>query len=136
MKKVILILTILLFVMTESRGQRQASRDDIIPINVTRTYSPQKEVILQDFTDVEYVVLETNDDFVNQGRVMEIGNKYILVTNHINDGDIFIYDRHGKALRKINRKGQGGEEYTSIFNIALDEENDEVFVNDIMIKKF
>jgi hypothetical protein len=37
----------------------------------------------------------------------------------------------GKALRKINRKGRGGEEYLNIFNITLDEDKGEMFVNDI-----
>ena len=38
------------------------------------------------------------------------------------DGDIFIYDRKtGKGLKKINREGQGGEEYTFIQRIVLDE---------------
>ena len=53
-----------------------------------------------------------------------------MVKNSINDGDIFIFDRKtGKGLRKINRKGQGGEEYNSISGITLDEDNSEIFVN-------
>ncbi|MDR2679260.1 MAG: 6-bladed beta-propeller, partial [Tannerella sp.] len=57
------------------------------------------------------------------------------VRNRNDDGDIFVYDRTGKALRKINRKGQGGEEYVNILNITLDEDNEEMFVNDIYAKK-
>jgi len=85
--------------------------------------------------DVEYVKLETNDVFVNQGYVMDIGKEIILVRNRVNDGDIFVYDRNGKALRKINRKGQGGEEYTSISSITLDEDNGEMFVNDENLRR-
>ena len=80
--------------------------------------------------DVEYIPLETNDEFVNQGYVQAVGEKYIIVTNYVNDGNIFVYDRNGKAIRKINRKGQGGEEYISCRSITLDEENEELFVND------
>lgn len=29
--------------------------------------------------DVEYVALETNDDFINQGIVLDIGNEFVLV---------------------------------------------------------
>ena len=53
----------------------------------------------------------------------------------MSDGNIFVYDRSGKAIRKINRKGQGGEEYTSCRSITLDEENEELFVNDNYAKK-
>lgn len=38
--------------------------------------------------DVEYIPLETNDDFVNQGFVQAIGKEFILVKNYRDDGDI------------------------------------------------
>ena len=135
MKTLIFIETILLLVMT-SCGSDNASTDGFITIDVTKSsYSPQKELVLQDFMDVEYIPLETNDEFVNQGYVNAIGEKYIIVTNYREDGDIFVYDRNGKAIRKINRKGQGGEEYISCLKIILDEENEELFINDFLARK-
>jgi hypothetical protein len=130
MKKAILILAVFLIVTTDGRGQRQTGNDDFITVNVTKSYSPKKELILQDFMDVEYIALETNDDFLNQGVVLDIGREIILVKNENRDGDIFVYDRTGKALRKINHRGQGPEEYILPFEIALDEGNGEMFVND------
>ena len=111
------------------------SYDDIITVDVRRNYSSKKELILQDFMDVEYIVLETNDDFVNQGVVLDVGNEFMLVRNRLNDGDIFIYDRQGKALRKINHKGQGPEEYITYQNIILDEEKGEIFINNSSSQK-
>ena len=108
--------------------QSDIQSDDFITVDVMANY-PKKELILQDFMDVEYIPLETNNDFVNQGIVMDIGEKFIIIVNRINDGDIFLYDRNGKALRKINRFGQGGEEYTNITSIILDEDDDEMFIN-------
>ena len=135
MKTLIYIETILLLVMT-SCGKDNASTDGFITVDVTKSsYSPKKELVLQDFMDVEYIPLETNDEFVNQGYVNAIGEKYIIVTNYREDGDIFVYDRNGKAIRKINRKGQGGEEYISCLKIILDEENEELFVNDFLARK-
>ena len=40
-----------------------------------------------------------------------------------------------KAIRKINRKGQGGEEYISCRSVTLDEENNEMFINDFLARK-
>lgn len=135
MKTLIFIETILLLVMT-SCGSDNTSTDGFITVDVTKSsYSPKKELILQDFMDVEYIPLETNDEFVNQGYVNAIGEKYIIVTNYREDGDIFVYDRNGKAIRKINRKGQGGEEYISCLKIILDEENEELFINDFLARK-
>jgi hypothetical protein len=98
-------------------------------VDVTKSY-PKKELILQEFMDVEYIALETTDDFLCQGEVQAIGTEFIIVKNRINDGDIFIFDRNGKGLRKINRRGQSGEEYSNILGITLDEYNSEMFVID------
>ena len=136
MKQTILFLAICLIVTTESRGQRQAGNEELITVDVTKSYSATKELILQDFMDVEYIALETNDDFLNQGLVMDIGKKIIIVSNRINDGDIFIYDRSGKAIRKINHKGaQTSREYNQFLGITLDEDKNEMFVNDPSIRR-
>ena len=109
--------------------------DDLIVVDVTKSYSTRKALILQDFMDVEYIALETNDEFLHQGNVLDIGEKYILVKNQVSDGDIFIYDRYGKALRKINRKGDGSEEYNNFRYAVLDEISEEIFITDNMKKK-
>ena len=75
MTRINLIFFIILFMIAESRGQRQ----DLITVDIRKNYSLKKELFLQDFMDVEYVVLETNDDFFNQGVVMDIGKEAILV---------------------------------------------------------
>ena len=135
MKRIITITAIMLIAIAGCEKGKQ-STGNLITVDVTKSYSSKKELILQDFMDVEYIALETNDDFLNQGFVQGIGKEIILVKNRTSDGDIFVYDRTGKSLRKINRKGQGGEEYTNIYNITLDEENEEMFVNDISKRKF
>lgn len=136
MKKSTALLTILLFIITGGIGCKQSAtqNEEIITVDVRATY-PKKELILQDFMDVEYIALETNDNFVNQGFVQAIGKEVILVKNYKNDGDIFVYDRTGKAIRKINRKGQGGEEYTFCRSITLDDDNHEIFINDHYARK-
>lgn len=133
MKRIILILTIIV-VIVGCRSGKQAN-DDLITVDVTKSYSPKKELILQDFMDVEYVPLETKDGFYNQGVVQAIGSEFMLVRNRNDDGDIFVYDRWGKALRKINHKGKGGEEYTNILGITLDEDNNEMYVNNHYARK-
>ncbi|MDR1154045.1 MAG: 6-bladed beta-propeller [Bacteroidales bacterium] len=135
MKKVIFILTISFIVLSDSRGQKQTGNSDLIKVDVRKNYSQKRELILQDFMDVEYIALETKDDFYNQGVVMDVGKEVIIVKNRINDGDIFVYSRTGKALRKINRMGKGPEEYILNYGITLDEGNGEMFINDMPAKK-
>ena len=128
MKRIESILVFILLVMAGCGGGKQLT-DDFITVDVTANY-PHKELILQDFMDVEYIALETTDEFLNQGNVLAIGKKIIAVRNNFNDGNIFIYDRNGKAVRKINRRGGSGEEYTDIYGLILDEDNDEMYVNE------
>ena len=129
----IFFLSILL--ITTGCKRLDQTADDLITVDVTNNSFPKKELALQDFMDVEYIPLETNDDFVNQGFVQAIGKEFILAKNYRDDGDIFVYDRTGKAIRKINRKGQGGEEYISCRSVTLDEENNEMFINDFLARK-
>jgi hypothetical protein len=105
-------------------------------VDVTASY-PKKELILQDFLDVEYIPLETNDEFLTMAYMQDIGEEVIIVRNRnrSSDGDIFFFDRKGKSLRKINRQGPGAEEYTFLLKIILDEDNNEIFVNDHQSKK-
>ena len=127
MKRANILLTALLLTLAGCSGGKQ-SADDLITIDVSKSY-PKKELIIQDFMDVEYIPLETNDEFLTQGAVQDVGKEYLLVKNRNNDGDIFIFDRKtGKGLRKINRQGQGAEEYTRINGMILDESNSEIFV--------
>lgn len=138
MKRSTIISATILFVMFGFIGcnQSKPQSEGLIIVDVTNTDYPIKELILQDFMDVEYIALETNDDFINQGFVQSIGQKIIVVKNGINDGDIFIYKRKtGEAIRKFNHKGQGAEEYVAISGIVLDEDKHEMFVTDNETRK-
>ena len=127
MKNQNLILVFILLVVAGCEKNKQQV-DDLITVDVTTSY-PKKELVLQDFMDVEYIALETTDQFLTQGLVRDVGKEYLLATNRNNDGDIFLFDRKtGKGVRKINRQGQGAEEYTRMNDVILDESNGEIFV--------
>ncbi len=134
MKKTNTFLAILLLMMAAcGEGNKQAT--EIITVDVSANY-PEKELILQDIMDVEYVPLETTDEFITKGVVKAIGKEILLITNQGNDGDILVFDRKtGKGIRKINRKGQGGEEYSYPYYITLDEDKKEMFVADYATRK-
>jgi hypothetical protein len=135
MKKTHAILAILLSA-TAGCGENKQSTDDLITVDVTASY-PKKELILQDFMDVEYVPLETTDEFLTSANIRAFAGRDILVVINRRRGndDILVFDRHGKGLRKINRYGQSGEEYTNVQDIVLDEDNDEMFVNNTFSSK-
>ena len=129
-------ITAIVMMATLVACESPSTKLELVTINVETDY-PEKELILQDFVDVEYVPLETNDEFINKGWVKAVGKNLLAFVNGGTDGDIFLYERStGKGIRKINRKGQGGEEYTQITQIVLDEEQNEMFIVDYPRQKF
>lgn len=108
---------------------------DVVSIDIKSEY-PTRILTLQDIMDVEYVALETTDEFVTHGAVQAVGKDILLVKNWGNNGDIFLFDRKtGKGIRKINRLGQGAEEYSQPTALLLDEHNQEIFVKDYPARK-
>ena len=138
MKRSITILATILFIVAGFIGcnQSKPKSEGFITVDVTATY-PKKELILQDFMDVEYIPLETTDDFVTMAHVQDISKDVIIVRNRnrSSDGNIYFFDKKGKGLRKINRQGPGSEEYTFLLKVILDEDNNELFVNDHYVNK-
>lgn len=128
MKKNSIIFASVLLLLTGCVGDKKAT-ESLVNIDVTASY-PKKELILQDFMNVEYIPLETNDEFITKGKVMDIG-KDIIVVGNAREGDILLFDRKtGKSIKKINHRGQSGEEYLMLINILLDESTGELFAND------
>ena len=79
---------------------------------------------------MEYIPLETTSDFLTQGRILDVTESKVLMANS-RSGDIFIFDRvNGKALGKINRRGEGPEEYVFLMNALADDDKNELFVYD------
>ena len=72
MKQTNTILAIILLVVLAGCGENKQSTDDLITVDVLKSY-PKKELILQDFMDVEYIALETTDEFLTQGLVKDVG---------------------------------------------------------------
>ena len=114
---------------------KQKESDGLIRVDVSKSY-PKKELILQDLLDIEYVPLETTDEMLTEGHIQYISDNYMIFKNLGRmAGEIFIFDRQGKAVRKINRLGQSGEEYLNILGVDYDEETDELFVNSHYLDK-
>lgn len=117
-------------------GCRQAEQADTLPVIDMGKEYPEKELVVQDLFDVEYVPLETSDEFVTQGEVLDISEHFVAVKNWNNDGNLYLFDRqNGRGVRCINRRGQSGGEYTYLGGVVLDEAGGELFVVDASVNK-
>lgn len=96
-------------------------------IDVTKSY-PEKVIYVEDVASVEYVPLETNDQILLEGCNVDAISSHYIVTHNIKDGTVFIFGRDGKIINSFNHKGGGGEEYTSIRHVALDDRKREIYI--------
>jgi hypothetical protein len=129
-KSFFLILLSILLIGSQSCGQK-AKTGDLAVIDIARSY-PQKEIILQDIADIEYIPLETTDDILlgQYSRISFVSDKYIVI-HDFDQGDIFAFNRNGRIASHFNHRGPGDKEYNRIANFVFDEKNEEVFVFDV-----
>ncbi|MDR2145048.1 MAG: hypothetical protein LBE91_01130 [Tannerella sp.] len=118
-----ILVTILLIIMAGCGGDGRQSPDGFITVDVTVKY-PKKELILQDFMDVEYIALETNDDYSNQTAL----NMYQYT---INDEIAFQQKLEAYQLVEAREKGELKGKLKEIA-AGLDEEDNAV----IMLVKY
>ncbi|MCS2712082.1 6-bladed beta-propeller [Bacteroides thetaiotaomicron] len=108
MKNIHIIWIVLSLMMIGCKKNVSLENGDVIMIDVAKDGYSQKEIILQDFMDVEYIALDSSDDFLCQGQVLAVGAKIIVVRNDIQDGDIYLFDRKKElASEKSIVKGMG-----------------------------
>ena len=109
--------------------------ENLADIDISRSHPP-KELHIQTVADVEYVPLETTDFFLLDNRPMlsYVSDNYILIWQ--SRGDIFVFNREGKAIFHFNRLGQGPGEYSRISNVIFDEKSEEIFVTSNLSRIF
>jgi hypothetical protein len=98
---------------------------DINQIHAEKILNGKEEIV-----SVEIIPLETNDEFLCGGEVVAFTDEIIVYRNFSRKGgEIFLFDRQGKALKKISRQGSGGEEYAGNLDVVYDDTNKELYVN-------
>lgn len=80
MKQTSSFLILILLVALIGCGRNKQLNNDLIIVDVSKSY-PEKELILQDFMDVEYIPLETTDEFITQGVIKAVGENSIVIAN-------------------------------------------------------
>jgi len=90
---------------------------------------PEKTLVLQEIAQVEYIALETTDDFLTDDSTPRFIDDNIIVMTVRQTGEVLIFDRKtGKGISKFNRLGRSGQEYLSLNNLTADYESGEIFI--------
>ena len=93
---------------------------------------PDKNLLVSEHADVEYVRLETSDEVLLDGIAsiyLSVTDRYI-VTNNMREGRIFVFNRQGKHLHNFMKKGNSGEEFVYAKVVRVDDKAEEIFVLD------
>ncbi len=108
------------------------TRDDNVMkeiiIDVSTNY-PEKKLYIQDIADVEYLALETDENYLFS-YLSGISEHFVIGANHVENSFVFFSRETGKPVSKISRYGNGPEEYNLPVSFVYSEEDDEFFILD------
>ena len=87
-------------------------------IRIDASYSDNMTLNLSDFAEsVEFIPLQTNDDclLARLTKIQYVNNNYYIVTGVMSTNDrILVFDKDGTFLYKLDKRGQGPDEYADI----------------------
>ena len=125
MKKIIWLLLIVSFVSCQDVKETNSSVENILlNINI------EQELRLSEIADtVEIIFLEQTDDsdITQVKRILPYKDRYyVMSTIGFSNGRVHVFDKSGKFIRKIDRRGGGPGEYVDLQDIAIDPKNEEL----------
>jgi hypothetical protein len=100
----------------------------LITIDVTKNY-PEKKLFLQDIAEVEYLSLETDENYLSS-FISGISESFVIGGNHVEKSFVFFDRKTGNPVSKISRYGNGPEEYNLPAASVYSEADDEFFILD------
>ena len=132
MKKTTIYLMALCMIVFSACTNQQKENNGPLPVADFEKEYPEKDLLVSEHADVEYVRLETTDEVLLDGIAslyLSVTDRFI-VTNNMKEGRIFVFDRQGKHLHNFMRKGQSGEEFVFANRVRVDDKAEEIFVLD------
>ena len=122
MKKIILSFIVILIASCTDTD----TATHIITVDVSKQY-PEKNMLVEDIAEIEYIAPETKDNYLFS-YVLDISENFIIGGNHVENSFIFFSRETGKPVSKINRYGNGPEEYNLAAASVYSEKDDEFFI--------
>lgn len=104
-----------------------SNKPELFSFDLTGNYS-EKEMDINRIAEIEYILLETKDDFLYDSYRGITEN--FIITENTSDKSFVFFSREGKVISKISRRGNGPEEYDYPLLRFYDEAQDEFFLKD------
>jgi len=114
-------------IVTETLGY--ISEQYPIEIDVQKKYK-RRSFELQKTADVSYIPLETTKDILlsNILNGLNVSNNSIVTMNQL--GTVFLFDYNGRQISRFNHQGRGPKEYQDARKLAVDFDENTVYIYD------
>jgi hypothetical protein len=118
-KKIVLLSLLCVFLCNCERKKILTGSSEVISID---PYNVEEYVNLSEFADsVQCIKLQTDSgDILGRVREIIVMQRYIYAMD-ISQHMIFVFDRNGKFISKLAKRGQGPDEYNLIGPVFIDE---------------
>ncbi len=127
MNRLISLIALMLILLLQSCDTKKTTKLDI-PV-ITPEYFVNKAFSLSYIADdVEYIPLDSKVLFRHYMSVQFDDSLFFLSTS---PKGVLVFNKEGKYLRQIGRRGRGPGEYTHGNKITLDKDNHRLYVNDL-----
>lgn len=130
MKNVFTLFLSLLFLFSSCNTEKKKEKQEIPIIQLNLEKDPLQSDLNAFLAklDIQLMPLETSEESFFDGESnLFIGNNDLFVLDQSQDM-IFRYDKQGKLINKINRKGEGPEEYVRMIGTYIS--NDKIYILD------
>lgn len=117
-----LLLPVFLLLAACKSGSGNGKSASLITVDVQEALKKSGVVKLSEIaTDVEFVEFDSvnPDGYFSQTRSVSVGEKYIMISDELRK-QVILFERSGKFVRLIGRRGQGPGEYVDCRHAAMD----------------
>ncbi|KYG78778.1 6-bladed beta-propeller [Roseivirga echinicomitans] len=141
MKQFILFLFILLVAFSCSKNTTKKESESVVVTDDFKSYRLDIDLPVERFSDliesVELVRMEETDNSLLSYIYAIDHTKGELVFTSGREDDVFVFDLKGNFVRKINRKGEGPEEYLDITDLWLEGDTLVIYSkNQLTVKRY
>ena len=102
-------------------------------IDVVNKIDKYQRVYCSDFfSSIELIPLETEDHCLLDIRTYPwvLLNERIILMRGNNNSQLYAFDRYGKFMKEIGKRGQGPAEYTSLLDVFFNMDKNTIYVDD------
>jgi hypothetical protein len=104
-------------------------------INTDVSNKVNTDELLKMVTSINYIQLDSQEP-IGEITKMTVTKEYIYILDSFISQQIFVFDTEGKLVFQIKNKGQGPEEYISMWDMQIDTLRNEIIVNDAIARRY